>query len=415
MRHRAKRLRIGLVVPSLERGGGVPAVAAFVCDTIERSGAFELTVVSLAVSARDELGVALTRPTTWFRGVRTSEDQWRGRRFVRVGAFASELEFQRFRPRPALATALAECDLVQVVCGSPAFALSVCGLGKPVAVHCATRAVVERRTRQIVEHGALGVWRRWMTSVTDRMDREALQAVDAIQAMNAWMFEYARQVNAKRRVILRRVTPGVDPSRFTPAVTRNLQSDPYVLCVGRLNDERKNVDLLLRAFAALPVELREHTRFLLAGSSAPPPRFWSRARQLGVHERVRFVDSPTIAELIELYQNASVFALTSNEEGFGVVIIEAMACGIPVVSTRSGGPDEIIQDAHDGYLVELDDADAFADRLARLLSRHELNVRMGSAARQTILARFDSRVAGTALLSTYDELLGGPRAAVQTA
>jgi glycosyltransferase involved in cell wall biosynthesis len=251
--------------------------------------------------------------------------------------------------------------------------------------------------------------------VTDRIERKALQSVSAIQVENAWMFEYARQLNAHRQVIVRRVTPGVDPSRFTPAASRNLRAEPYVLCVGRLNDERKNVDLLLRAFAALPVELRANTRLVLAGSSPPPARFWGRAQQLGLHQRVRFIDSPSNDRLVELYQNASVFALTSNEEGFGVVIIEAMACGVPVVSTRSGGPDDIIQDGHDGYLVALDDADGFADRLGRLLSKTELNVRMGSAARQTILARFDRQVAGKALLGTYDDLLGDPRAAAPNA
>jgi len=103
MRDSAKRgLRIGVVVPSLEMGGGIPTVAGFVCDTIERSGKYDLSIVSLAVSAHDELGVALSRPSSWFRGVRTSTDLWRGRRVVRVGAFVSELEFQRYQPRSAL-------------------------------------------------------------------------------------------------------------------------------------------------------------------------------------------------------------------------------------------------------------------------------------------------------------------------
>ena len=405
MRHSAKLHRIGLVVPSLERGGGVPSVAAFMCDTIERSGAFDLVIVSLAVSARDELGVALTRPTSWFRGLRTSEGFWRGRRFTHIGAFGSELEFQRYQPRPALRRTLDGCDLIQVVCGSPAYAWSVCDLGKPVAVHCATRAIVERQTRLATKCGAVDAWRRWMTTITDRIDRKALQSVNAIQVENAWMFEYARQLNAGRRVILRRVTPGVNTSQFTPNPGRDRHADPYILCVGRLNDERKNLSLLLRAFSALPDNLRATTRLLLAGCAPPPALFWSRAKQLGIRERVRFIDSPTTAELVILYQNATVFALSSNEEGFGVVIIEAMACGVPVVSTRSGGPDEIIWDAHDGYLVDVEDADAFADRLARILLDQELSIGMGRAARQKILTKYDAQVAGCALLSTYNALL----------
>ena len=187
------RPRIGLVVPALEEGGGIAAVAEFVCETIERSQAFNLRIVSLATSSRDPLSLSLTRPASWVRGVTTSEDTWQGRRFIRIGAFASELEFQRYRPRHALCAVLADCDLVQVVCGSPAFALAVCGLGKPVAVHCATRVVVERRARHAKLKGPSEAWRRWMTMITDRMDRKALRSVDAIQVMNAWMFDYARR------------------------------------------------------------------------------------------------------------------------------------------------------------------------------------------------------------------------------
>jgi hypothetical protein len=85
---------------------------------------------------------------------------WQGRPFVSVGAVGCELEFQRYRLRPALAHVLADCDLIQVVSGMPAPAYGVCGLGKPVAVFCATRAAVERLSRHRVERGPGEVWRR---------------------------------------------------------------------------------------------------------------------------------------------------------------------------------------------------------------------------------------------------------------
>src|SRR5256885_11379361 len=122
------RPRIGLVVPSLEEGGGIPSVAEFVCRSIELHRAGDLQLVSLSASARGESGLSLTRPSTWVRGVRTREGFWRGRPFTMVGALASELEVQRYQPRPALTRLLVGCDLIQVVSGSPAWALSVCGL-----------------------------------------------------------------------------------------------------------------------------------------------------------------------------------------------------------------------------------------------------------------------------------------------
>ena len=99
-----------------------------------------------------------------------------------------------------------------------------------------------------------------------------------------------------------------------------------------------------------------------------------------------------------LYQNASMFVLASDEEGFGVVILEAMACGIPVVSTRSGGPDDIITDGDDGFLVPLDDASALARRIEELHLNESLNRAMGRRARVTIERRFSEEVAEQAFL-----------------
>lgn len=404
-----RKPRIGLVVPALEQGGGVPSVAEFVCQAIERSGAYDLQLVSLSSSARDEIGVGLTKPASWFHGVLTCNGSWRGRPFIRVGAFASELEFQRYQPRHALTALLADCDLIQVVCGAPAWAWSVCGLGKPVAVQCATRAMVERRRRDAITSGPKAIWRRWMTKFTDRLDRKALQTVDAIQVENVWMLDYAREVNVGRDALIDYTPPGVDAERFHPALQRDLRTDPYILCVGRLDDPRKNIGLLLDAYWNLPSDLKSSVRLVLTGSAGPEPQFWERIHEHGLAGRVTFIHFPDAEALVRLYQAATVFALPSDEEGLGVVILEAMACGIPVVSTRSGGPDGVISDGHDGYLVELDDAGAMAERLTRLLTDTSLNERMGAAARETIMRKYEVGVAGKAFLDIYDELLAHHR------
>jgi D-inositol-3-phosphate glycosyltransferase len=401
-----RRPRIALVVPDLETTGGIAQVAEFVCQTIERSQAFELRIVSLAMARCDPLSLSLTRPSTWVRGVTTSEDTWRGIPFTRIGAFLSDFEFQRYRPRHALSAVLRDCDLIQVVCGSPAFALAVWGLGKPVAVHCATRAIVERRARHATLRGPSEAWRRWMTRITDGLDRKALHSVDAIQVENDWMFDYARDLTVGRPSIVRFVPPGVDSSRFTPAACRSLRCGRYILTVGRFNDPRKNVTMLLDAFAAMPSPVRADSRLVLAGTTAPPRAFWARVIGLGLDRRVMFVKSPSLDELIALYQGATVFALSSDEEGFGLVVVEAMACGVPVVSTRSGGPDGIIRNRHNGYLTEVGNVREFAERIMLLLDDESLNKDMGYAARETVVERFDSRTTGKALLDTYDALLG---------
>jgi len=402
----SKPRRIALVVPSLEQGGGVPTVADFYCQTIERSGAFDVKLISLATSARDDLGLSLTKPRTWLRGVVTQEGSWRGRHFTKVGALISEVETRRHYPRPALTALVNDCDLVQVVAGSPASAFSVCGLGKPVSVQCATRIKVERTTRDARPSGALGWWRKYMTSFTDRMDDRALRSVDAIQVSNQWMYEYARALNNGRDVDIRFVPNGVNVQTLRPAEHgRNLQCDPYLLCVGRFSDPRKNLGLLIDAYSRIPEALRARVRLVLAGSTPPLPDFWRRVHECGLTERVTFVDSPTLDELVRLYQRAAAFVLSSAEEGFGMVIVEAMSCGIPVVATACGGPNGIITDGNDGFLVDVDDVNTLSERLTQLLSDPALNLRMGRAGREAVLAKFELRAAGDVLLDVYDRLL----------
>jgi D-inositol-3-phosphate glycosyltransferase len=374
-------------------------------NTIRRSEEFDLRLVSLATSARDGVSVGLLSPSTWLEGVRVRGGVWEAVPFHHVGAFLTEFEFQRYRQRRALSEVMSGCDLIQVVSGSPAWANAVVGIGKPVSLHVATRARVERRRRDAMPAGLADRWRRAMTTVTDGLDDRALRSVDAVQVMNPWMLDYVRQLNRHREVDIRYAPPGVDARSFTPESSGRLAGEPYILCVGRLDDPRKNVGLLLEAYAKLPGFLRAATRLVLAGSAGPRPGFWARAEALGLRSSVQFVKRPDHDALVRLYQNTAVFALPSDEEGFGVVLLEAMACGVPVVATRCGGPDGIITDGIDGFLVPRGDAGALAARLQELLESSERNDGMGRHARATIESRYAEEVAGEPFLEVWDRLL----------
>lgn len=398
--------RIGLAVPRLEEiGGGISSVARFIKDTLLRSGLYELKLISLATSARDECNVSLTRPETWRRGAIVSHGTWDGLPFVHVGAVIGEPEFRRCLPRKVLADTVADCDILQVVCGSPAYANALCGLLKPVSVQCATRAKIERRLPNAKPNTSLGWWRKAMTEITDRLDDRVLRSADAIQVENPWMLNYVRELNAGREVDLRYAPPGVDAGAFRPGPARNLVDDPYLLCVGRFDDTRKNIGLLLDAYLQVPTQVRSSLRVVLAGVAEPPVGFWDRADKMGLRDRIQFIARPPAQQLVTLYQNASMFVLTSDEEGLGVALLEAMACGIPVVSTRSGGPDGIITDGQDGFLVALDDAAMISRRISQLRLDTNLNRSMGERARWTIEQRFAYEVAGTAFLDVWDRLV----------
>ncbi len=398
-------------MPDLSNDGGLRSVAQFVKDAALETEKYELKVVSLATSSNDPFSLNIVRPSSWMSGVRSCERTWDGLQYVHVGAQFGELEFQRYRRRKALTELINDCDVIQVVGGSPAWANAVIGLGKPVALQVATRVRVERRQRDAQARGLGGWWRKAMTEVTDKFDDQALKNVDAIQVENTWMLEYARRVNGNRELDLRYAPPGVNADIFRPLARRELKRAPYILCVGRLDDPRKNIGLLLDAYTLLPAALRATVGLVLAGSSKPSDTFWNHARTLGVHDRIRFIDKPTPEILLGLYQEASVFALPSDEEGLGLVILEAMACAVPAVSTRSGGPDGIITDGLDGYLVPLNDAKAMSSCLRALLADEASNIEMGRNARRTVEKRYDKKVARTVFVEMWDRLAHRTRSA----
>lgn len=219
------------------------------------------------------------------------------------------------------------------------------------------------------------------------------------------MLEYARGLNEGRDVDLRYAPPGIDATTLRPPAERTFQRDPYVLCVGRLDDPRKNIGLLLEAYALISAPLRGRARMVLAGQAGPPESFWRRAENLGIRSSIEFIHRPARDELVKLYQQACVFALPSDEEGLGVVLLEAMACGVPVVSTRSGGPEGVISNGEDGFLIPLDNARTMAGAIERLLGDEQLNRAMGIRGRATIERRYADKIAGEAFVDVWEKLL----------
>jgi D-inositol-3-phosphate glycosyltransferase len=397
---------IGVVVPALTAGGGVPAVADFLCGQIERIEGYRLKVFSLATSRTDDCSLRLSSPRTWLSHPRCATGIWGGREFTHFGTSGAEFEFRRVASTSLLRRAMQQCDLIQVVSGSPAPALAVTGLGKPVVLQVATRAIVERR--KILRAGSvvLRTWRRFMTRLIDRCDDRALKRVDAVMVENNWMLEHARAVVDEGTTSVQNAPPGVDCSLFAPSATRasRLRDEPYFLFVGRLSDPRKNVELLCKAYVMVCARQAKPPRLLLAGHGDLPDGARAILKASRVQERVRIVEAPSPEFLRALYRGATCLAVPSDEEGFGMVVLEAMASGVPVVATRCGGPEEIITDGSDGFLVPLDNAQALASRLCALCS-HALNLRLGGSARDTALSRFSVEVAFRPFLQTYRRLL----------
>jgi glycosyltransferase involved in cell wall biosynthesis len=168
------------------------------------------------------------------------------------------------------------------------------------------------------------------------------------------------------------VYPGIDLDRFTPAKPHETEAPPqrpFVLSVAGA-DPTKNVDTLVEAFGRLPGPVREAHDLMLVGDFRRRPEVRARAAELGVEKQTLFPGVVNDDRLIALYRQAAAFVFPSRYEGFGLPVLEAMACGCPVISSNASSLPEVTGDA--ALLVEPSDVEGFAKALQRVLTDSDL-------------------------------------------
>jgi glycosyltransferase involved in cell wall biosynthesis len=192
----------------------------------------------------------------------------------------------------------------------------------------------------------------------------------------------------------------VDTDFFAPADPPSLQSPVRIFAAGNLL-KLKRFDLLISAFDRA---LGGTDAVLIIAGSGPEEK---ALRQLASRKqscsRIFFLGHASRQVIRDEMQNCTLFALASRRETFGVVLIEAMACGKPVVSTDSGGPRSVITDDRLGMLVEADDESALADALSRAVADREAWDR--DFIRSHAVSTFSQRKVTSELIALYEDCL----------
>ena len=193
------------------------------------------------------------------------------------------------------------------------------------------------------------------------------------------------------RVPVVAVSNGVDTRLFRPGPQMSGKDSVTVLHVGRLSYE-KNVDLLLRAFARV-AERHPAARLTIVGDGPDRAALTRLAGELGLNGRVHFTGFVPHEQLPALYQAAGLFATASTIETQGLVVLEAMACGLPVVGVDALALPEAVHHGVNGLLAPAGDEALLAQRLARLVADASLRRRMGVTSRRLAEAHSLERVA----------------------
>ena len=192
---------------------------------------------------------------------------------------------------------------------------------------------------------------------------------------------------------IRVLHPGVDAERFSPSRNGD-EHRRMILSVSRLADMYKGHDMTIRALPLIKSKVPA-ARYVIAGGGPLREYLGRVAQSVGVQQDVEFLGEVSDDQLLDLYRSADVLAVLSREsaslggaEGFGIVCLEAAACGVPVVAGRSGGLPDAVQDGVTGILVDPQDLGAAAEAIVSLLADPARARRMGAAGRSAVLDHF---------------------------
>lgn len=202
----------------------------------------------------------------------------------------------------------------------------------------------------------------WMHSLVSKLKKLDQFVVLTEEDKNAWLE-------------LKNICVIPDPLSFLPTQHSPL-TEKRVIAVGRYVYQ-KGFDLLLQAWAKIDKQYSDWELVVFGDGNREP--YEQQMKELGIDGNRCHLNGPT-ADIQKEYVNSSVFAFSSRFEGFGMVLVEAMACGLPVVSFACPcGPKDIIKDEEDGLLVENGNVQALADAIGRLMADERLRHSMGQA------------------------------------
>lgn len=238
-----------------------------------------------------------------------------------------------------------------------------------------------------------------------RTTQYSIERSDAVTAVSHYLAGYTHaEMGVKRDIMV--VPNAVNSHRFSPNGSPELRlryAHPEEKLLLHVSNFRavKRVEDVVRIFAKVSEKLG--ARLLMIGDGPDRPKAFELATKLGVGGRVAFLGSfPRIEHLLSI---SDLFLLPSSEESFGLAALEAMAAGVPVIASRTGGIPEVVVDGETGYLCKLGDTAGMANAALTLLSDSARHGVFSRAARERAVAVFSEAKVLPLYLEAYERAL----------
>jgi len=298
---------------------------------------------------------------------------------------------------------LQDYDYFIVVSGTCIAAHPLLLLNKPFAQWIGTPYEEDRAERVKQLTGIHFLIDKLASQRMKKIEKEILQKARFTWAISSYakiQFEQILQEKKQNTIIC---GYPIDCSKILPI---NPNKEKIILAVGRFSDPRKNSEMLVRAFDKIHRQIPDLMLYIVG--KKPPSDKMSLFATYSCFKNIVFTGQVSTADLTTLYRRASLLLITSHQEGLGIVGLEAMLHGTPVIATNCGGPQDYVIDGKTGYLVDINDDETMARKAIELLKDKQLLKVFRQQARQHIEEHFSwesiHELFKQGLIATYPEL-----------
>lgn len=362
--------------------GGVPAQTRLLAEYLRLRGQ-KVTVAYYATFAHHS---DLCVPSWAF---------WQGRRpsvrehrcfddfpCIAVGCRFPEFEFPYYLPSERWQRLIETHDRHIAVSGPPLIAYPLARMGVKHFLWCASGTHADRRDRirkqsrpRRLVHDIL------ILPILERLEQRILTSATAIRGVSDYTARSLAALGAPGERVDVLPIP-VEEGLFTPPAVPAAAG--IVGFAGRFEDPRKNLDLLLRTTRRAQDQGCQIVLHL--AGAAPSPATRARVTELGLDDAVRFMGELPARDLPDFYRSLDAFVIPSLQEGLCISGLQAMACGVPVITTRCGGPEDYVRPGETGLLV--DDEPQLAQAMVDLTEQRTLRRRLSEGARRLIESHY---------------------------
>ncbi len=389
---------LALISQDIRQGGGIKSVTKL-AYRIAQSNGLNPTILSYApFKSNPELSVSLFN--AFGKGkIGKAQIHYEETDIELIGAYFPEYEPNRYKTNSLWKEALARYDMHMVIGGSAINGVAIEPYIEKFIAWTAT-TIYDDRIDRLNRNSPFFALQLLNLKKLQTMENRVLEkcAVLLLQSL------YAKESVARAGVKVRKekiVPVGVDTNFYKPDEKR---SKDYILFVGRFNDQRKNISVLLNAYRMLKERnMKPLPKLKLVGAN-PSEAVLNLVAQLHLHDEVEFSGNVEIESLPKFYQGARLFVLPSTQEGLGIVVLEAMASGVPVVSTRCGGPEIIIEHGENGLFCQNNNAEDMAEKMASLLLDEKLSKKLAERGRETIEEKFSIQAVEREVMASLREV-----------